>query len=70
MKKSRIIKINGEEYKYFVDTGAINEDGEKYTKVWLYHSDGNKSWWNDAPKLVTNGVIKRAILEHKFHTYP
>ena len=71
MKKSRKIKINGEEYKYFVDTGAVDEDGEIYTKVWLYYTDEIKGqikgWWNFAPKKITNAMVKEAVLAGEFY---
>lgn len=67
MKHARKIRINGEDYKYFVDTGATNEDDEKVCRVILYHIDGKRSFWNGAPKKVTGAQVKQAVVEGKFN---
>lgn len=69
MKKSRRIKVGGVTYKYFVDNGAVDEDGRKYTRVLLYDPSGAQHWWNGPPENIGNREVKQAINEGKFYNY-
>ena len=72
MKKARKIKINGVEYKYFLDIGASIDEwhagvGETYSKVILYQLDGNiVGWWNGTMQSVTKPEVKQALKDGKF----
>jgi len=72
MKKARKIRINGEDFKYFVDKGAKDErDENTFIRVILYAPNNIKHYWNLDPKDAINrcfyaSEIKRAYLEGKF----
>ena len=66
MKKARKIKVKGIEYKY-IALYYRDEDDDIFNRVYLYHIDGTRSWWNGVPKKVTNLMVKEAILTGKFY---
>lgn len=66
MQKSRKIKIDGVEYRYFIDPGAEDEDGDTYTRAYLYAPGNITYWWNGAKENMGNRDIKKAVREGKF----
>jgi len=68
MKKSRRVRINGEDYRYFVDNGAVDEDGLKFFRVILYATDGGMFHWNLSEKIrwMTPATVKNAFKDGKF----
>lgn len=68
MKKSKKVRIMGQDMRYFVDGGAINEDGEEYCKVILYGDKNERWYWNmpSVPRTLTGSDVKKAFMERKF----
>lgn len=70
MKKSRKIKVDGIEYKYFVDTFTV-DPGTKgeltMVRCQLYMHDGGIMRYNGFNSLkISNTQIKQAIRDNKF----
>ena len=59
MKKARKIKVNGVEYKWFLDTG-------RGYRVILYTSQGERYWNISSDTKVDTAMVKQAILNDKF----
>lgn len=64
MKKSRKIKIDGKEYKYFVDCLLSWYDKQNTKNIIIYYPDNTKVTFN-IPKEhnVNNGYVKRLIIK-------
>ena len=46
MKKAKKVRINGEDWKFFVDKGALDGDNRPFCRVILYAKDGSVHYWN------------------------
>ena len=68
MKKAKKVRINKQDWKYFVDHGSIDEDGRYFSKVILYPPPPAKSlFWNIGEKReVGTPEVKWAYATGKF----
>jgi len=67
MKKSRRVRIDGEDWRYFIDNGAMDEDGGVFCRVILYAPNGGRYFWDPGEQVVmTASGIKRAFQSGKF----
>jgi len=70
MKKAKKVRINKEDWKYFVDHGAINEDGQYFSRVILYPPPPAqwRLFWNIGEKRdVGAPEVKQAYADNLFH---
>jgi len=69
MKKAKKVRINKENWKYFVDHGAIDADGRYYSRVILYPPPPARwcLFWNIGEKReVDTPEVKLAYSTGKF----
>jgi len=63
MKKARKVKVDGREYKYFLDKGAVDGDGTGFARLTIYFDNGERKYHNydKTPKLLTQADVKEII---------
>jgi hypothetical protein len=68
MKKSRRVRINGEDWRYFIDNGASDDDDDNtFCRIILYAPGGGRYFWNVGERVtMAASGVKRAFAEGKF----
>jgi len=70
VKKARKVRLDGKDYKYFLDNGAwefpSTRDGNPIRRCVLYGPAGSRWFWDNPPEKVSPADVKKAFRELKF----
>jgi hypothetical protein len=68
MKKARSITIDGELFKYFVDTGPVDDwTGKQISKYRIILYKNGYQFFCNLDETVTNILVKQLYREGNFH---